>query len=146
MSDQTKENPSLLGSSTTELTGLFAQTEIKKLDSFESKLIVNNDRKILAIVLENNGCVASIDWSYNSLTKRHMARWVNQEQNLVVDVFESDEGKLRISMHHSREWISPSDSLMPRFAKSLAFALQSASVHCKYKQSSLHKYEGGKDA
>ncbi len=146
MSDQTKENPSLLGSSTTALIGLFAQTEIKKLDSFESKLIVNNDRKILAIVLENNGCVASIDWTYSTLTKKHMARWLNSEQNLVVDVFESDEGKIRISMHHARQWVSPHDSLTPRFAKTVAFALQSAGVRCKYKQSSLHKHEGGKDA
>jgi hypothetical protein len=131
-------------STTAQISGCLPEPKITKLKTPFGKSIVSNDRKIVALVLEQNGCVKSIDWTYNSLTKRHMARWLNEEQNLCVDVFESDEGKLKISMHHSRQWVSPHDSLTPRYSKTIAFALQAAGVRCKYKQSSLQKYEGDK--
>jgi hypothetical protein len=97
----------------------------------------------VSIVLENNGCELSIDWTHNPIAKNYMARWVHPLQNLIVDVFENAEGKVRISMHHLREWQSPQDHLMPRFAKSIAYAISAAGASVRYKQEALSKYEKG---
>jgi hypothetical protein len=139
-----KENPSLLGSSTTvQALGLSPHQEITKLDSFESKNILSTQLQVVEIVLQNNGCVLAQGWRFNSYTSNHMCRWVNEEHSLIVDLFESADRKLKISMHHSRQWISPSDSLMPRFAKSIAYAISAAGGLVKYKQSALARYEKG---
>jgi hypothetical protein len=147
MIDQ-KENPSLLGSSTTvQALGLSPQPKITQLQAqisrCSSSSIVPNDRKVVSIVLENNGCELSIDWTHNPIAKNYMARWVHPLQNLIVDVFENAEGKVRISMHHLREWQSPQDHLMPRFAKSIAYAISAAGASVRYKQDALAKYEKG---
>jgi hypothetical protein len=141
-----KENPDFSGPSTTvQNLRLFASPEITQLQAqisrCSSNSIVPNDRKIVSIVLENNGCMRSIDWFDNTLTKQRQARWINAEHGVIVDVFENDNNKIKISMHNLKEWISPSDSLMPRFAKSLAYKLQGAGASVRYKQEALSKYE-----
>ncbi len=139
-----KENPDLSGSSTTvQALGLSPQPEITKLDSFESRDILSTHLQIVELVLQKNGCELSQHWRFNSYTSQHQCRWVNEEQNLVVDLFENADRKLKISMHHLREWISPSDSLMPRFAKSLAYAISAAGGSVRYKQDALSKYQKG---
>jgi hypothetical protein len=130
-------------STTAQALGLSPHQEITKLDSFESKTILSTQLKIVELVLEKNGCVLAQGWRFNSYTQQHMCRWVNEKENLVVDLFENADRKLKISMHHSREWISPHDSLMPRFAKSIAYAISAAGGLVKYKQSALSKYEKG---
>jgi hypothetical protein len=143
MIDQ-KENPASTGSPTTaQAFGLFAQPEITKHKSPFGDSILGADKQVVSLVLKNNGCILSIDWTQNALAKNRMARWVHPQQNLVIDVFENSEGKIRISMHHLREWQSPQDHLMPRFAKSIAYAISAAGASVRYKQDALAKYEKG---
>ncbi len=143
-----KENPDFSGPSTTvQALGLSPQPEITQLQAqislCSSNSIVPNDRKIVQLVLQNQGCILSIDWTQNALAKNRMARWVHPMHNLVIDVFENSDGKIRISMHHLREWQSPQDHLMPRFAKSIAYAISAAGASVRYKQDALAKYEKG---
>jgi hypothetical protein len=142
-----KENPTLAGSPTTVQAMGLGPTEITKLKTEISRCsgvsILANDRKLVSIVLENNGCQRSIDWTQNAVAKNRMARWVHPMHNLVIDVFENSDGKIRISMHHLREWQSPQDHLMPRFAKSIAYAISAAGASVRYKQDALAKYEKG---
>ena len=105
--------------------------------------ILSTQLQIVEIVLQQNGCEMSMGWRFNSFTNHHQCRWVNAEHLLIVDIFENADRKLKISMHHLREWISPSDSLMPRFAKTLAYAISAAGGRVKYKQQSLAKYQKG---
>jgi hypothetical protein len=115
-----------------------SQTEISLCSDVS---ILANDRRIVSIVLSNNGCQKSIDWFDNTLAQQRQARWVHPWQNLIVDVFETSDGKIRISMHHLRMWQSPQDHLMPRFAKTIAFAIAAAGANVRYKQLALSKYE-----
>jgi hypothetical protein len=132
-------------STTVQALGLSPHPEITQLQAQISRCssypILANDRQIVQLVLQNNGCELVIDWIHNTIAKNYMARWVNAEHGVIVDVFENDNGKIKISMHNLKEWISPSDSLMPRFAKSLAYKLQSAGATVRYKQPQLTKYE-----
>ena len=139
-----KGNPDFSGPSTTALAfGLFAQPEITKHKLPFGDSILGADKQVVSLVLKNNGCILSIDWTQNAVAKNRMARWVHPQQNLVIDVFENSDGKIRISMHHLREWQSPQDHLMPRFAKSIAYAISAAGASVRYKQEALSKYEKG---
>ena len=140
MSDQ-KESPSFPRLPTTELqSGCLPEAEITQLISSNS---LTTDATIVPIVLSQHGCVMAIDWFTNHLTKQRQCRWVNRDKSLIVDIFENERQKLKISMHNSAVWQSPQDQQMPRFAKTLAFALQSAGVRCKYQQDQLSKYQTG---
>jgi hypothetical protein len=140
MSDQEKSpsSPGLL--STTTTVAAFAAPEITQQTSRQS---VTPDAAIVPIVLAQHGAQVSIPWFTNHLTKQRQCRYVIRDKSLIVDIFERESGRLKISMHHLEKWVSPSDSLMPRYAKTLAFALQSAGVRCKYQQDALQKYSKG---
>ncbi|CAN1519255.1 hypothetical protein MCERE10_01815 [Burkholderiaceae bacterium] len=140
MSDQKKWPESPQATSTTVLkSGCLPEAEIHTTACNS----LTTDAAIVPIVLAQHGCVMAIDWFTNHLTKQRQCRWVNRDKSLIVDIFENERQKLKISMHNSAVWQSPQDQQMPRFAKTLAFALQSAGVRCKYQQDQLSKYQTG---
>ncbi len=140
-----KETSDFSEASTTVQVGLAPRAEITKpqteISCRSGYPILASDRQLVSLVLQNNGCQQSIDWTHNTITKQYQARWVHEEHGVIIDVFEKDNGTLKVSMHNLREWISPSDNLMPRFAKSLAYKIQGAGASVKYKQPQLAKYE-----
>jgi hypothetical protein len=142
MSDHEKgsQDFSRLPPSTTIQVAAFAAPEITQQSSGQS---VTPDAAIVPIVLVQHGAQVSIPWFTNHLTKQRQCRYVIRDQNLIVDVFQNEREKLKISMHNLSKWVSPSDSLMPRYAKTLAFAISAAGVRCKYQQDALQKYSKG---
>lgn len=136
MSDQ-KESPALARLPTTaQSSGLFSP-EIKKLQ--EQSL--STDVQVVPLVLEQNGCKLAIDWFNNDTVKQ--CRYYNEDKNLIVDLFQDQRGNLKISMHNSAVWQSPQDSNIPRFSKTVAYAISAAGCKVKYKQEALSKYQKG---
>jgi hypothetical protein len=139
MGDQEK-SPSFPGlPSTTIQVAAFATPEIKHT----SRTSLSPDAAIVPVVLGQHGGQLSIPWFSNHLTKQRQCRYVIPDKSLIVDIFERESGRLKISMHHLEKWVSPSDSLMPRYAKSLAFAISAAGVKARYQQEQLSKYAKG---
>ena len=138
MSDQKKEPEFPQAQSTTELKS-GCLPEITKTSNHS----LSTDAAIIQAVLGRHGGQISIPWFNNHWMDQRQCRWVIPDKTLIVDIFERESGRLIISMHNLEKWVSPSDSLMPRFAKTLAFDLQSAGVKCKYQQDALQKYSKG---
>ena len=137
MSDQKKEPDVSPAPSTTAHLGLFAP-EITQLISGSS---LSTDAQIVPVVLAQNGCKLSIDWHNNDTVKQ--CRWFNEDKNLIVDLFLDQRGRLKLSLHNSAVWQSPQDQQMPRFAKTVAYAISAAGCKVRYQQESLSKYAKG---
>ncbi len=140
MSDQKKEPDVSPAPSTTIQVAAFAAPEITQQSSGNS---LTTDATIVQMVLVQHGAQVSIPWFTNHLTKQRQCRYVIRDKNLVVDIFERESGRLKLSLHNLEQWVSPSDSLMPRFAKTVAFAISAAGCKVTYQQDALSKYAKG---